>query len=247
MVYFRHNGIRPEVIVTKETSALIKQHTPLAFWQEIVGQVEALFPAAHKLAKGTGLIARRARHVEGQYRFAAIEQAFETIGERHGAANLYKMSVPGSDEIVFQPYQRFGPVVVGFAMQAEPGALPSANRSRMSAVQLNLPLEPTLPFSIEPPEKTVFVALCASRKRDEPGCVRGIELLVIDSRYDQFLFRQSVTDFMAGYTTHTVIGSAPPSAGVDAAPSVETPKPLVRLKPRPAPVAAAAPTGKKPS
>ncbi len=248
-----------------EYAAMIRANVPRRFWDETLGQVEFLFQAAHRLAAGTGLIARRASHVEGQYRFVAIEQAFETVGARNGGINLYRSPAPGTDQVLWQPYQQFGKIVVGFAMQPEPGALPPRNRSRLGAVQLNLPFEPRLPFPEEPEADRMFVALCASRDREHAGSVRGIELLVIDSRYDQILFRQPLARFLAGYGEPSAPAAlapepaprrstppAPPQRKAEKAPTDRTDarpppqgKPLVRLRSQPKPIATLPKAGKK--
>lgn len=212
-----------------EIEAIIHHETPKQFWIDEIADLGARFANAHALIKGTDLTARRARRIEGQFRHASTEQGFETFALLHGAESLQGQYVPGGESLIYQPLMKFGSVIVGFAMHAEPGALPTKNKTRGGAVQLNFEFSDHLDFGHDPADQhLLYVALLASRDQQVAGAVRAIEIAVIDSKFDHFLYRRPIEKFLAAYPAVDPSGSTPVSADTE---------PLVKLKVRPKPFA----------
>lgn len=228
----------------EEISEFIRADVPKQYWLDTVADIGARFAAAHLLISGTDLTLRRARRIEGQYRYVSVEQGVETIGLAHGGENLQNQTVPGSDALIYQPFIRFGDVVVGFAMHAEPGALPTKNKTRGATAELNFAFMDTLELDTPSSKPLLYVALLASRDRSVAGTVRQIEIAVIDSAFDHFIFRQPIERFIASYPA---AGSSTAAAPTAPSPTSSTPAaaPLVKLKPQPKPFASGTSSAKK--
>lgn len=203
-----------------QIAALIVRNVPRPFWIEARARLTAAFASAPAIIKKhTALKPFRAARVSGQLRFALIEQGFETVGANLGAINLYQQELPGMpDALVFQPLQQFGAVIVGYASQPKPGSLPAKNLTRGRAVQLNFAFSDHLGLDgVAPPAPTLFVSMLTTPDPANPGSVGSIEIGVIDSRYDHFMFHEPLSEFMKRY----------------ARPAAKKPPSLVKLRKKP--------------
>ncbi len=183
---------------------------------------------AHEIIRDhTRLQGKSARGAEGQVRFRIMEQGFEEICETYGGVLLQGGLVEGSDLRIFQPFMRFadgtGPgIVLGLASMPARRELPIKNMSRTAGVELNYRLTPRLALDEHDPKPgDIFVLFLVARDPARSGQIDEIAIGIIDAEYKNFLFYESMENFMARY--------APPDkpAQVDeAAPA----QPLVKLK-----------------
>lgn len=206
-----------------ELAALIRAKVPKQFWADAVGNFVLRTKSANTIIKDhTDLSPRRAAKAEGTLRFQSLEQGFEALGGLHAAENLLQKALPGIDSPVYQPFQRFHDVIVGFAMHSESGKLPTHNKSRGAASQLNFDFTAHLELPSHKPINVLFVVLMVARDKSVAGGIESIELGVIDPSYDHFLYCEKIEAFLAGYA-----GAPRPSAPDSA--------PLVKLRKSPTP------------
>lgn len=206
-----------------EFAARIRAKVPRQFWADAKAAFVLRTKAANSVIKdNTDLSARRAAKAEGMLRFQSLEQGFETLGSLHAAENLLQKALPGIDSPVYQPFQRFDDVIVGFAMHTEGGKLPPRNKSRGAGAQLNFDFTEHLELETHKATDVLFVVLMAARDKAIAGGIESIELGVIDPSYDHFLYCEKIDVFLAGY---------------EAAPKPPAPDttPLVKLRKSPTP------------
>lgn len=173
------------------------------------------------------LNAKRSREAEGQIRFRLQEQAFEEVVVEHGGHLLTDGIMVGTDLKVFQPFARFAAdgrgVIIGFAAMPEPRKLPPKNKSRAAGVTLNLKLQPSLlPDDSAPKSDDIFMLFLTARDRERAGHIEEIAVGVISGDYKDFLFYQSLEEFLSGY--------AEPA---DIEPEAPNPPPAVKLRTAP--------------
>lgn len=177
---------------------------------------------------------RRARGGEGQLRFRMMEERFEEICQLFGGTILEGGVIPRTELKVFQPFSRFETdgvgVIFGLAAMLEPEALPSKNKSRMAGVSLNYNLTPRLDFDGSGPKiGDIFVLLLISRHRERAGQIEEIAIGLIDSKYESFLFYETLDKFLSGHADEPVTPTAP-QPSTTRAPKVklkQAPKPFV--------------------
>jgi hypothetical protein len=204
----------------------IRRNVPRAFLQDVLDSAPVVLRSAAEWAKKGDLTPKRSAHVEAFARFQKLEQSFQELGEHHSGECMLGLEIPGTEQIFFQPMERFGSVIVGISSQPEPGALPTKNKTRGGAASLNLFCTPTLPFGEEfLKEPDLYAAILVSRDKATRGKVRDVEVAVIDATFSRFVVRQPLKDFLASYPDAGSI--TPPVA------AVPPPKgPLVKLKPK---------------
>jgi hypothetical protein len=179
----------------------------------------------------TTLNKKRARESEGQLRFRMMEQRFEAICILHGWCLLDGGVIPNTKLRVFQPFVRLEigrkGIIFGLAAMPEPRKIPAKNMSRLSGVTVNYQLSPRLDFDGSGPKNgDIFVLLLVSRHREKAGQIEEIAVGVIDSKYESFLFYETLTTFLSGHSDVPI-----PSAG----PTLPTTPPaaaIVALKKR---------------
>lgn len=153
---------------------------------------------------------KRSREAEGQIRFRLQEQGYEEVVTLHGGHLLVDGVMLGTDLKVFQPFARFaGPeigVILGFAAMPEPRKVPAKNMSRAAGVTLNLRLQPSMFEDKDSPKPTdIFVLFLTARDRERAGMIEEIAIGVIGSDYKDFIFYQSLEDFLSGYAPAPVV------------------------------------------
>jgi hypothetical protein len=178
---------------------------------------------------------KRAREAEGQLRFRFMEQAFEDVCKLHGGHLLEGSVIPHTELQVFQPFMRFEVegkgVILGMASMPEPRALPTKNKSRLAGVTLNYDLIPRLDFDGRGPKiGDAFALLLVSRDRETPGKIEEVAIGVVDSKYESFLFYESLDKFLREEGEAPVSAPEPPTP-----PPVPLSAPVVSLKPRAVP------------
>jgi hypothetical protein len=141
---------------------------------------------------------RRARGAEGQVRFRMMEERFEEVCQDHGGKPLEGGVIPMTDLQVFQPFCRFEidgqGIIFGLASMPEARAIPSKNKSRVAGVSINFRL--SLSLFDGPKTNDIFVMLLVSRHRERAGQIEEIAIGVIDSKYESFLFYESLDVFL---------------------------------------------------
>jgi hypothetical protein len=173
---------------------------PRQFWADAVAAFVLRTKAANAIIKdNTDLAPRRASKAEGMLRFQSLEQGFETLGGLHAAENLLQKALPGIERPVYQPFQQFDDVIVGFAMHGESGKLPPRNKSRAAAAQLNFDFTEHLDLDAHTATDVLFVVLMVTRDKAVAGGIESIEIGVIDPSYDHFLYCERIEAFVAGY------------------------------------------------
>jgi hypothetical protein len=183
----------------------ILDSVPKELWIDLEDRHRAEAFKAHDVVKTKiALNAKRSREVEGQIRFRLQEQGYEEVVQLHGGHLVEDGIMPGTDLRVYQPFARFqGPevgVVVGFAAMPEPRKMPPKNMSRAAGVTLNFHLQPRLyddPKSLR--ANDIFVLFLTARDRNHAGMIEEIAVGVIGSDYKDFVFYESLEDFLRGY------------------------------------------------
>lgn len=154
------------------------------------------------------LNAKRSREAEGQIRFRLQEQGYEEVVQLHGGHLLVDGVMVGTNLTIFQPFARFaGPkmgVILGFASMPERKVIPAKNISRAAGVTLNVNLQASLFVDEKSPKPTdIFALFLTARDRARAGMIEEIAIGVIGSDYKNFIFYESLDEFLGGY------GSAP--------------------------------------
>ncbi|HEX8363882.1 MAG TPA: hypothetical protein VF603_01200 [Allosphingosinicella sp.] len=178
---------------------------PKELWIDLEDRHRAEAYKAHDVVKtNIPLNAKRSREVEGQIRFRLQEQGYEEVVQLHGGQLLEDGIMPGTDLRVYQPFARFqGPevsVILGFAAMPEPRKMPAKNMSRAAGVSLNWHLQPSMfddPKSVHPND--IFVLFLTARDRNQAGMIEEIAVGVIGADYKDFIFYESLEDFLRGY------------------------------------------------
>ena len=185
----------------------ILEALPKELWLDLEDRhrAEAL-KAFEVVRKELPLSAKRSREAEGQIRFRLQEQGFEEVVQQHGGHLLIDGVMIGTDLKVFQPFAHFiGPnfgVILGFAAMPEPRKIPSKNRSRAAGVMLNVCLQPSLLQDENTPQSNdIFVLFLTARDRERAGMIEEIAIGAIGSDYKDFIFYESLDDFLSGYAT----------------------------------------------
>jgi hypothetical protein len=185
--------------------AVILETVPRELWLDLEDRhrAEAL-KAFEVVRKELPLNAKRSREAEGQIRFRLQEQGFEEVVRLHGGHLLVDGVLLGTDLKVFQPFARFiGPdlgVILGFASMPEPRKIPSKNKSRAAGVTLNIHLQPSLLKDEGSPQPTdLFVLFLTARDPTRAGMIEEIAVGLIGSDYKNFIFYESLDDFLSGY------------------------------------------------
>ncbi len=178
---------------------------PKELWIDLEDRHRAEAFKAHDVVKtNIPLNAKRSREVEGQIRFRLQEQGYEEVVQLHGGHLVDDGIMPGTDLRVYQPFARFqGPkvgVILGFAAMPEPRKMPAKNMSRAAGVSLNRHLQPSMfddPNSVRATD--IFVLFLTARDRNRAGMIEEIAVGVIGADYKDFIFYESLEDFLRGY------------------------------------------------
>jgi len=180
---------------------------PKELWIDLEDRHRAEAFKAHDVVKERlALNAKRSREVEGQIRFRLQEQGYEEVVQYHGGHLVEDGIMPGTDLRVYQPFARFQGqqigVILGFAAMPEPGKMPAKNKSRAAGVSLNWHLQPSMfddQKSVRPND--VFVLFLTARDRSKAGMIEEIAIGVIGADYKDFVFYESLEEFLGGYGT----------------------------------------------
>lgn len=171
---------------------------------------------AHEVVRDhTGLKdKRRARGGEGQLRFRMMEERFEETCKLFGGSILEGGVIPKTDLKVFQPFSRFEidgtGVIFGLAAMPEPRTLPPKNKSRAAGVSVNYDLTPRLDFDGSGPKiGDIFVLLLISRDRERAGQIEEMAIGIIDSKYESFLFYETLDEFLSGHADNPAVYTDP--------------------------------------
>lgn len=213
----------------------IKHHLRLALYKDLLLDLEdrvkaEAVKAFEMIRDHSGLDKKRAREAEGQARFRMMEQGFEEVCALHGGHLLEGSLIPRTELKVFQPFMRFEVgtkgIILGLAAMPEPRAVPGKNKSRLAGVTLNYDLSPRLDLDGKGPKVgDVFALLLVSRHREKAGQIEEIAVGVIDSKYESYLFYESLNKFLSGH------GDAPVMSPTPTAPSTASQPPAtVSLK-----------------
>lgn len=184
---------------------IILDTVPKELWIDLEDRHRAEAYNAHNVVKtNIPLNNKRSREVEGQIRFRLQEQGYEEVVQLHGGHLVEDGIMPGTDLRVYQPFARFQGakvgVILGFAAMPEPRKMPAKNMSRAAGVSLNWHLQPSMfddPNSVRPHD--IFVLFLTARDRNKAGMIEEIAVGVIGSDYKDFLFYESLEDFLRGY------------------------------------------------
>lgn len=178
---------------------------PKELWIDLEDRHRAeAFKAYNVVKTNIPLNAKRSREVEGQIRFRLQEQGYEEVVQLHGGHLVENGIMPGTDLRVYQPFARFqGPtvgVILGFAAMPEPRKMPAKNMSRAAGVSLNQHLQMSMfdhPKTVR--ANDIFVLFLTARDRNNAGMIEEIAVGVIGADYKDFLFYESLEDFLRGY------------------------------------------------
>lgn len=192
---------------------------PKELWIDLEDRHRAEAFNAHNVVKtNIPLNAKRSREVEGQIRFRLQEQGYEEVVQLHGGHLVDDGIMPGTDLRVYQPFARFqGPkvgVILGFAAMPEPRKMPAKNMSRAAGVSLNWHLQPSMfddPGSVRASD--IFVLFLTARDRNRAGMIEEIAVGVIGADYKDFLFYESLEDFLRGYGGIAEVPDGPDDPG----------------------------------
>jgi hypothetical protein len=170
---------------------------------------------AHEVVqRELSLNVKRSREVEGQIRFRLQEQGYEEVVQLHGGQLLVDGVMLGTDLKVFQPFARFADpdvgVILAFASMPERRKIPPRNMSRAAGVTLNVNLQPSLLLDDQSPKPTdIFVLFLTARDREHAGMIEEIAVGVIGAEYKDFIFYESLDEFLSGYEVPPVEPDGP--------------------------------------
>ncbi len=199
----------------------IKHHLRVALHKDLLLDLEdrvraEAIKAFEMIRDRSGLDKKRGRELEGQARFRMMEQGFEEVCTLHGGHPLEGGVIPNSELKVFQPFMRFEVnekgIILGLATMPEPKAVPSKNKSRLAGVSLNYDLSPRLDLDGTGSRiGDIFALLLVSRHREKAGQLEEIAVGVVDSKYESYLFYESLDKFLSGHEDAPVDQPTPPS------------------------------------
>lgn len=160
--------------------------------------------AREVIRKEFALSPKRSRGLEGQARFRLQEEGFEEVVQLHGGQLMTEGVITGTDLKFFQPFARFQGlergVILGFASMPEKGSLPPKNMSRSAGVTLNVNLQINLFTDESTPQPTdIFALFLTARDRERAGLIEEIAIGVIGGDYREYVFYESLDDFLRGY------------------------------------------------
>lgn len=192
---------------------------PKELWIDLEDRHRADAFKAHEVVETKlPLNSKRSREAEGQIRFRLQEQGFEEVVQLHGGQLLEGGILPGTDLRVYQPFARFQGsefgVVLGFAAMPEPRKMPPKNMSRAAGVSVNMHLQPDLYNDPKSPQAAdIFALFLTARDRSRAGRIEEIAVGVIGSDYKDFLFYESLEDFLRGYGEAPAVPDGPDGSG----------------------------------
>lgn len=178
---------------------------PKELWIDLEDRHRAeAFKAHNVVMTNIPLNAKRSREVEGQIRFRLQEQGYEEVVQLHGGHLVEDGIMPGTDLRVYQPFARFQGrgvgVILGFAAMAESRKIPAKNMSRAAGVSLNWHLQPSMFDDTKSVRANdIFVLFLTARDRNRAGMIQEIAVGVIGADYKDFLFYETLEDFLRGY------------------------------------------------
>jgi hypothetical protein len=187
-------------------SRRLRQVLPKDLFIDLKDRVGAEALRAHEMVRDhSGLDTKRARELVGQARFRMMEKGFQEVCAEHGGLLLDGGVIPQTDLKIFQPFMRFESqnkgVILGLAAMPVPHVIPAKNQSRVAGVSLNYYLSPRLEFDKASPKVgDVFALFLTARDKQKAGQIEEIAVGVIDSKYETFLFYESLEIFVAGYS-----------------------------------------------
>ncbi len=194
---------------------VILKAIPKDFWLDAEDRLRADALKAHVvIQKEFTLNAKRSRSLEGQARFRLQEQGYEEVVPMHGGHVMTEGVIAGTNLKFFQPFARFASaeigVILAFASMPEKRKIPAKNMSRAAGVTLNVNLQPSLFHDQNTPKPTdIFVLLLTSRDRERAGMIEEIAIGVIGSDYKDFIYYESLDDFLSGYEIEPAAPDAP--------------------------------------
>jgi hypothetical protein len=201
---------------------LIKRHLRLALHKDLLLDLEdrvraEAIKAFEMIRDRSGLHKKRARELEGQARFRMMEQGFEEVCVLHGGHLLDGGVIPNTELKVLQPFMRFEVngkgIILGLAAMPAPKAVPLKNKSRLAGVTLNYDLSPRLDLDgKEPKIGDIFALLLVSRHREKAGQIEEIAVGLVDSKYESYLFYESLDKFLSGHGDAPAVRPTPPSS-----------------------------------
>jgi len=167
----------------------------------------ALALEAHKIvSERTKLKGKSARGAEGQLRFRILEQGFQEICEQHGGVLIENgLAIGGTVHRIYQPFMRFSKgdgtgVILAIASMPGKRELPVKNESRKAGVMLNYHVTPRLALDKSDPQLgDTFVLFLTARDRAKAGQIEEVAIGVIDSKYEGYVFYETIERFMARY------------------------------------------------
>lgn len=218
---------RGKEITMFDIPTVIMNSIPKGTWLSLEESFKASASKAHTLIRDNAMLTgRRANQCSGFLRYHLSEEQFETLCPQYGGVKLLGGALPNLDTCVYQPYQVFDNVVLGFATHMKTGELPKKNQSRQNACQLNLGLEPMLPAPrLRVVPKNIFALMLISRDSRDPSKLAGIEIVVIDATLDHFIFNETLPKFLERYS----VAEKQDAEEMLAVPK-KTETPLVKLK-----------------
>ena len=188
---------------------LIKQRIRMTASRDLLIDLEdrlraGALRAMETIRDNAGLDKKRAREAEGQLRFRMMEHGFEQVCTLHGGT-LVDGVVPNTELKIFQPFMRFENegkgIILGLAAMPEPKSIPVKNRSRLAGVTMNYHLSPRLDLDGSGPKiGDIFVLFLVARSREKAGHIEEVAMGVVDSKYETFLFYETLDRFLAGST-----------------------------------------------
>lgn len=227
--FYAYNRLTRNQLAYFMTDA-IKHHLRLVLQKDLLLDLEdrvraEAVKAFEMIRDHSGLDKKRAREAEGQARFRMMEQGFEEVCALHGGRLLEGSLIPRTELKVFQPFMRFEVnskgIILGLAAMPEPRAVPGKNKSRLAGVTLNYDLTPRLDLDGKGPKVgDVFALALVSRHREKAGQIEEIAVGVIDSKYESYLFYESLDKFLSGHGDAPVESRAPSAPSAAAQPAI---------------------------
>ncbi|WP_349366795.1 MAG: hypothetical protein ABL311_04730 [Nitratireductor rhodophyticola] len=150
------------------------------------------------------LAPQRANKVAGLIRHEYVDEVFTEIASRHHGERVGSVEVPSRDKpkskSLYLSTFRFGGTLLGFGSHFQREDLPRLNKTRKALCALNEGLLPDLFRRVQNfSESERFAVLMLQRSHTDIGVYSSMSIGLIDNRGTQWVFRDELSDFLAGY------------------------------------------------
>lgn len=177
---------------------------PKSFLLEFDEGVRAAGRRAKEVTKSLEVSKRHGGRVGGQIRTALVEQLLVRSAESAGFEAEEAGAVEGTEIYLYQAFAQVGRAIVVRATISSANPLPSPNKSRKRLVEaVNAAYSRDLfrPVPQDDAGGPIAVFFVVTPNPAAVDGIGGINVAVVDDRYDHYLFDEPFEEFLARYAT----------------------------------------------